>query len=121
MLFLTSRMLSSSLHPILLSSKEASLEKPPQPPQVGPPIVLFQSVVVVAVVVVLAMPHSMGDLSSPTRDQTLCPLQWKRGVLTTGPPGKSLFQSFDFFIAHISICYYFIGLLSTSSVRKQVP
>ena len=30
------------------------------------------------------MPCSMWDLSSPTRD-----LQWKRGVLNTGPPGKS--------------------------------
>ena len=29
----------------------------------------------------------MWDLSSPTRDRTL---QCKRGVLTTGPPGKSL-------------------------------
>ena len=31
----------------------------------------------------------MGDLSSRTRDRTRAPLQWKRGVLTTGPPGKS--------------------------------
>ena len=37
----------------------------------------------------LAMSHSMSDLSSLTRDQTHCPLQWKCGVLTTGPPGKS--------------------------------
>ena len=34
----------------------------------------------------LAAPHGMCDLSS------LCPLQWKRRVLTTGPPGKSLFD-----------------------------
>ena len=34
----------------------------------------------------LATPRGMQDLSSLTRDQTL---QWKRGVLTTGPPGKS--------------------------------
>ena len=30
------------------------------------------------------------DLSSPTRDRTRAPLHWERGVLTTGPPGKSL-------------------------------
>ena len=30
----------------------------------------------------------MQDLSSPTRDQTQGPLQWKHGVLTAGPPGK---------------------------------
>ena len=37
----------------------------------------------------LAAPCGMGDLSSPTRDQTYAPLQGKCGVLTTGPPGKS--------------------------------
>ena len=26
----------------------------------------------------------------PTRDQTCTPLQWNHGVLTTGPPGKSI-------------------------------
>ena len=31
----------------------------------------------------------MWNLSSPTRDRTRVPLQWKHGVLTTGPPGKS--------------------------------
>ena len=29
------------------------------------------------------------DLSSPTRDGMLGPLQWKRGALTAGRPGKS--------------------------------
>ena len=32
----------------------------------------------------------MRDLSSPTRDRTHVPLQWKLGVLTTGLPGNSL-------------------------------
>ena len=36
-------------------------------------------------------PHGMWDLSSPTRDGTL---QWKRRVLTTGPPGNSLLYLF---------------------------
>ena len=40
---------------------------------------------------ILAMPRSMQDLSSPTRDWThALPLHWQRSVLTTGPPGKSL-------------------------------
>ena len=38
----------------------------------------------------LAMPHGMRYLSSPTRDRTRAPLQWKSRILTTGPPGKSL-------------------------------
>ncbi|XP_061049156.1 solute carrier family 49 member 4 isoform X3 [Eubalaena glacialis] len=33
----------------------------------------------------------MQDLSSPTRDRTRAPCTWKCGILTTGPPGKSLF------------------------------
>ena len=33
--------------------------------------------------------HSVWDLSSPTRDGTHAP-HWKHGVLTPGPPGKSL-------------------------------
>ena len=28
--------------------------------------------------------------SSPTRDRTRAPLHWEHGVLSTGPPGKSL-------------------------------
>ena len=41
----------------------------------------------------LVVPLDLWDLNSPTRDQ--CPptlLPWKRRVLTTGPPGKSLFS-----------------------------
>ena len=37
----------------------------------------------------LAAPCCMRDLSSLTRGGTHAPLQWKRRVLTTGPPGKS--------------------------------
>ena len=37
----------------------------------------------------LAAPCSMWDLSSPTRDGTRAlEVQWKRRVLTTGPPGN---------------------------------
>ena len=38
-------------------------------------------------VFLLAASPGLWDLSSPTRDWTL---PWRRGVLTTGPPGKSL-------------------------------
>ena len=37
----------------------------------------------------LAMPWNIQGLSSLTRDQTQCPLQWKCGVLTKGPRGRS--------------------------------
>ena len=29
-------------------------------------------------------------LNFPNQESNLCPLHWKGGVLTTGPPGKSL-------------------------------
>ena len=35
----------------------------------------------------------MEDFSSLTRTRTHAPLQWKHGVLTIGPPGKSAFPS----------------------------
>ena len=38
----------------------------------------------------LAMLRGLQDLSSPTRDWTLGPWQWKCRVLTTEPPGISL-------------------------------
>ena len=38
----------------------------------------------------LAVLHGMWHLISPTRDWTCAPLQWKRAVLTTGPPENSL-------------------------------
>ena len=41
----------------------------------------------------LAVLCSMWDLSSPTRDRTRGPLQWKRRVLTTASPGKSPVQT----------------------------
>ena len=44
----------------------------------------------------LVMLRGMRDLSSPTGDGSGRPLQWKRGVLTTGPPENSLFCGFFF-------------------------
>ena len=41
----------------------------------------------------LARLRGMWDLSSLTQGSNLCPLQWKRGVLITEPPGKFLFFS----------------------------
>ena len=38
----------------------------------------------------LAMPRGMWHLSSPNQRLNLCALHWKHGILTTGPPGKSL-------------------------------
>ena len=43
----------------------------------------------------MAMLGGLRDLCSPIRDRTCAPLQWKRGVLTTGPPGKPLVRFFD--------------------------
>ena len=43
----------------------------------------------------LAIPCGMWDLSFPIRDQTLHPLHWKHGVLTTGLSGKSLMITFN--------------------------
>ena len=40
--------------------------------------------------ILLATQHNMQDLSSLTRGWTCVPLQWEHGVITTGPPGKSL-------------------------------
>ena len=42
----------------------------------------------------LATLHGMWDLSSPTRNDTPCSQHWKHGVITTGPPGKSLIYLF---------------------------
>ena len=39
---------------------------------------------------ILVTSHGMQGLSSLIRDCTFTPLQWKHGVLATGPPGKSL-------------------------------
>ena len=36
-----------------------------------------------------SVPHSMWDPSSPTRDWTCAPMQWKARVLTTEQPEKS--------------------------------
>lgn len=36
-----------------------------------------------------AVPRSMRDLNFPNQGSDACPLQWKRGLPTTGLPGKS--------------------------------
>ena len=47
---------------------------------------------------ILAMPHSMWILVSQP-EMNLSPLQWKHGVLTTGPPEKSqIIFSLQFFM-----------------------
>ena len=51
----------------------------------------------------LAAPCGMWGLSSPTRDLNLCPLHWKCGVLSTGPPGKSLFLFFKFYWSIVNL------------------
>ena len=62
-------------------------------------------------VIFLAAQSSLWDLSSPTSPAqalNLCPLQWKRGVLTPGPPGNSLLPSAfkitvtKFFLRHLN-------------------
>ena len=35
----------------------------------------------------------MWDLKFPNQESNPCPLHWEHGVLTTGPPGKSLSQA----------------------------
>ena len=58
------------------------------------------------------MPPGMWDLSSQTKGSNPRPLQWKRRLLTTGPPGKSLYSfSYTFHydllqdIEYSSLCY----------------
>lgn len=48
----------------------------------------------------LATLWGLWDPSSPTRDWTFAPLQWKHGVLTPGLPGKSLPSYFDYFVKY---------------------
>ena len=36
-----------------------------------------------------ATPRGMQDLNAPDQGWNPCALQWKHGVLTTGPPGNS--------------------------------
>ena len=51
--------------------------------------------------------HGMWDLCSLSRDRTrvpvmgTCPLQWKHGVLTTGPPGSPRKTFFFFFLIEL--------------------
>ena len=53
-------------------------------------------------------------ISSPIRDQTHPPLQWKRGVLTVEPPGESpifLFLKNQWFIMAISNSFHISATL----------
>ena len=55
-----------------------------------------------------AMPRNMWDLSSPTRGD--CPLQWKQGALTSGPPENSLFRWFYFLFPWLSAQFEYLFL-----------
>ena len=46
-----------------------------------------------------------------------CPLHWKHRVLTTGPPGKSLFPFFLFVYKFIYLFILFFGCIGSSSLR----
>ena len=61
----------------------------------------------------LAIPLGMWDLNSPTRNLNLCPLKWKRRVLTTGLLEKALEffffnNSFQFFAEILPDFIYFL-------------
>ena len=60
----------------------------------------------------------MWDLSSPARDQTLCPLQWKHEVLTTGLPGKS---QVCIFLINSSSSFSQLALWKYNSYMVQFP
>ena len=61
----------------------------------------------------LAVPLGSRDLSSPTRD-------WKRCVLTTGPPGNSLILSFKSFVCHNAVKCTITCYLSISNERQKL-
>ena len=52
----------------------------------------------------------MQGFGSPTRGSNPCPLQWKRGVLITGPPGKSHVNNFFVNCLIKSSAHFSIGL-----------
>ena len=51
----------------------------------------------IADIISFFLPHHLGSLF-PDQGLNLCPLQWERKVLTTGPPGKSNIIFFFFFL-----------------------
>ena len=71
----------------------------------------------------------MWDLSSPTRYWTYpCLLYWKHGVLATGPPGKSLSQSFICDGNHLSLslplsanCKKYTIFITKISRERKIP
>ena len=62
--------------------------------------------------------HDLRDLSSPTRDWTLVPRQWKYRVLINGPPGNSQQYAFKKWIL-LNINYTSVNeTLSTINIKK---
>ena len=57
------------------------------------------------------------ESSSPTRDQTHAPPQWKCRVLITGQPGKSLY----FIIFYFLMCHTTCGILVPQPKIKPTP
>jgi len=62
--------------------------------------------------------HDLRDLSSPTRDWTLVPRQWKYRVLINGPPGNSQQYAFKKWIL-LNTNYTSVNeTLSTTNIKK---
>ena len=57
--------------------------------------------------------------SSLTRDWTPGPWHWKRGIITTGPPGKSLYWTFKQILVYIYISRNYTH--RHCSTQKSVP
>ena len=55
----------------------------------------------------------MWDLSSLTRDPTL--LQWKFGVLTTGPPESPIFFTYSSIDGHLD-CFYVLAIVNNAVI-----
>ena len=64
----------------------------------------------------LAVPCSLQDLKFPKQGSNPCPLQWKHRVLTTGPPGKSLW---GIFILTIIVFVFPGGSVGKESTRNS--
>ena len=59
----------------------------------------------------------MWDLNFPDQGLNLDPLHWERGVLATGPPGKSLNE---YFIWLTGIVIHYHCMKNTSSMTRQL-
>ena len=72
----------------------------------------------------LAVPRGMRDLSSSNQGWSLSPLPWKLGVLTAGPPGKSLdppFYSFATLLPGASSIFLKHNFHHIPSLLKILP